>query len=184
MPLTARGCLTVVLLMGATLAPTSGAESIYHWVDDRGVHHYTDTPPDEGVGKFRRIEEIPHDAAADAARQERDREFEQRQELEAVQDRLAEAERQAEDASRRAAEAERKADRLAEEVRRQEENDDSRYSVIYPYWWDHRPHYGRPPVRPPWKPPGDRPRPSKPRPPEDRGQPYPFRPYPYAAPSR
>jgi hypothetical protein len=166
-----------IALLGLTLVSAARADSLFHWVDDKGVHHFTNIPPPEDAEALRRIEEIPYNAAADEERRERDLEFERQRELEAVQEQLEDAERQAEEASRRAEEAERRADRLAEEVRlKAQAAEETRYSVTYPYWWYRPPH-----DRYPWKPrPDQRPR----RPGKDGRADYPYRPYPLPEPRK
>ncbi len=135
-----------IALLGLVPVPAARADSLFHWVDDKGVHHFTNIRPPDGVDNLGHIEEIPYNADADEERRERDSAYQVQRELEAVQERLEDAERQAEEASRRAEEAERKADQLADEVRRKEQVTETRYTVAYPYWWV-RPHR----ERFPWK---------------------------------
>jgi len=44
--------VTVILLAGVlALAPVASEARLYKWVDDKGVTHYTETPPPDGKGK-------------------------------------------------------------------------------------------------------------------------------------
>lgn len=95
------------------LAPSAGAD-IYRWRDAQGVMHFSNQPPPDGVRVLERIEETPHDPAADRERRESEQrvlqDFERReleeQKLRAVE-REREARRRLEEADRRLEEAQR-----------------------------------------------------------------------------
>ncbi len=116
-----------VLLGFLFLIFAPGAEAdIYRWRDGRGVMHFSNQPPPNGVQVLERIEETPHDPAADQERRESDqrvlKDFERR-ELEEAKLRALEQEREA---RRRLEEAERRleeAKRLEERARRSTPDD-------------------------------------------------------------
>ncbi|NNM51168.1 MAG: DUF4124 domain-containing protein [Pseudomonadales bacterium] len=58
---------SIVLTMFMTLALTAGAGGIYTWVDDQGVAHYADTPPNHTSGvQTVRVQDAPSsDAGAE-----------------------------------------------------------------------------------------------------------------------
>ncbi|MEJ5357351.1 MAG: DUF4124 domain-containing protein [Desulfobacterales bacterium] len=94
---------------------------IYRWRDAQGVMHFSNQPPPQGVRVLERIEETPHDPAADRERRDSEQrvleDFERR-ELEEQKRRALEREREA---RRRIEEAERRleeAQRIEERARR------------------------------------------------------------------
>lgn len=128
--------------------------NLYHWTDERGVRHYSNTRPPDGSQAAVLMEEIPYDPESDTARRAREEALLQEREAAELKDRLEEAERKAEEARREAEEAKRKADRLEKELEAKE--DEPSYGIYY-YPRPHRPH--RPPG---WRPPGHRPPGGKP----------------------
>lgn len=67
----AAGGLRVLLLL-VLVAGAAAAGEVYEWIDAQGVRRFSNTPPPDGATVIRKREETPYDAAADAARQERD----------------------------------------------------------------------------------------------------------------
>jgi len=154
------GLAVSVLLLGGPPA----AANLYHWTDEKGVRHYSNTRPPDGAEATVLMEEIPYDPESDVQRRSQEDAMLQEREAEDLKERLEEAERKAEEARREAAEAKRKADRLEKEIEEKEEEEPS-YRIYYP------PH--RPGHRPPgWRPPGQRPPGSKP--PHGRPRPEPY----------
>lgn len=88
-----------------------GWADIYSWVDNNGVRHFSNRPP-ENQQKATRTKEIPHDAAADALQAMRFKEAAGK-----AQQRQVQAEADRVEAERRAAEANEK-ERLAAEKER------------------------------------------------------------------
>ena len=159
-----------LLLLLLFLAHPATAD-LYHWTDENGVRHFSNTPPPEGVDKTIWQEEIPYDPESDDKRRDREDALLQERESAETQRRLEEAERKAEEARREAEAAKRKADRLEEEL--EEEKENRSYGVYY--YRKHRPGH-RPPG---YKPPGQRPPGNKPpgqRPPGWRPKPEPYDP--------
>lgn len=160
----------IVILVGIALVlgGPPAAANLYHWTDEQGVRHYSNTRPPDGTDAAVLMEEIPYDPESDVQRRaQEDAMLEERESAE-LEERLEEAERKAEEARREAAEAKRKADRLEEEIEAQE--DEPSYGIYYPP--------PRPGHRPPgWRPPGQRPpghRPPGNKPPHWRPRPDPY----------
>jgi hypothetical protein len=55
------------LACALALALTAGAESVYKWVDDKGVTHFSQTPPDSSNAQKLEVRSTPASPASDAA---------------------------------------------------------------------------------------------------------------------
>jgi len=75
-----------LIVIGAMLGLIVGAPvqaDIYRWKDAKGVIHFSNEPPPQGVSVIEKIEEAPYDAEADRRRAEEERQLRQeRQKLE------------------------------------------------------------------------------------------------------
>ena len=150
-------CLALTLML--VCANTAWAD-LYHWTDENGVRHYSNTRPPEGEDASEYMEEIPYDPQTDSKRRAVEDAMLQERESAKLKERLEEAERNAEEARRQAEEAKRKAERLEKEL--EEKEDEPSYGVYYYRRYPgHRPPGWRPPgYRPPGhRPPGRRPHP-------------------------
>lgn len=116
----------LVVALCLAMAPSTAGAGLYHWVDEDGVHYYSDHEPLEDAEILQTFPETPHDEEADAERMERYRQWrrqERREFLERMERIRAEEEaRRAEE--RAAAEAERQ--RREEERRVREEEAEER----------------------------------------------------------
>ncbi len=93
---------------------------IYRWTDEKGVQHFSNTPPETPVKNLKRQEEIPYDAEADEARMKEDARWRQQEAERAAAEKRRKAEEKAakeakEAEEKRQAEAERKAEEEAQE---------------------------------------------------------------------
>ncbi len=61
----------LLVVLGVLLPLVAGAE-MYQWVDDKGVRHYTNSPPPEGVSADRSWGEIKSDDKAGRAQKEQE----------------------------------------------------------------------------------------------------------------
>ncbi len=171
MPTTAGTFIILLLLLNGNPV----AADLYHWTDDNGVQHYSNTPPPQGVESSILQKEIPYDPEIDNQRRAREDALLQERESAETRRRIEEAERKAEEAERDAKEAKRKADQLEKEL--EERENDRSYGVYY--YPRRRPGHRPPGQRPPGhRPPGWRPKPepyeTKPsQPPQKRPRPQP-----------
>jgi hypothetical protein len=168
--LQATGWISALMILWAW---HPAAADLYHWVDENGVRHFSNTRPPAGVESSVIGEEIPYDPETDSQRRAQEDAMLKDRESAETQRRLEEAERKAEEARRQAEAAKRKADRLEKELEEQEE--DRSYGVYYPR---RRPGHRPPGYRPPGqRPPGQRPPDWRPRPePYDPKKPWKQRP--------
>jgi hypothetical protein len=146
----------LVLFLSLLGSGGPAAANVYHWTDQNGVRHYTNTRPPQDAEAVEQIEEIPYDPETDGQRRaEEDALLQEREDAE-LRERIEAAEREAREARRQAEEAKRRADRLAKEI--EERDDDPSYGIYYPA---RRPPGWRPPGH---RPPGQRPPAWRPRP--------------------
>lgn len=146
----------LVLFLSLLGSGGPAAANVYHWTDQNGIRHYTNTRPPQDAGAVVQTEEIPYDPETDGRRRAEEDALLQEREAAELQERIAAAEREAQEARRQAEEAKRRADRLAKEIEAQ--NEDRSYGIYYP---PHRPPGWRPPGH---RPPGHRPPAWRPRP--------------------
>jgi chromosome segregation ATPase len=93
----------LLFLIGILLwVPASNAD-VYSWVDENGVKHFGNQPPQDATDVRVVFKEKPHDEAADQQRQE----TENQEVTELIKELDAEEERQAAEDKKKAAEAER-----------------------------------------------------------------------------
>ncbi|MGD8369106.1 MAG: DUF4124 domain-containing protein [Desulfobacterales bacterium] len=111
-------CLAVLGVLLAGTAAT-GAE-IYHWIDQQGVHRYSNQPPPAGVPIIERMDEHRYDPEADRKRRERDavewEQFRQRQEKERREAETREQEQQLQEAIEKQRAQEKKIEALEKKV--------------------------------------------------------------------
>jgi len=162
-----KATLSFVALL--VILPAPAAATVYFWVDEDGVKHFSNTPPPEGAEVLFRQAEIPYDREADQKRHASEALVRQTRELEAARERLAAAEAALDETLRRAQDAEQRADALAVASSRAQDEDEYVYRAVYPYWGYRAPLYR---AKKRWHHPGQRgPRPT----------PYPVGPKPPAA---
>lgn len=159
-----RRAWTAAIFFAAFMAlvPSASEATVYLWVDDEGVKHFSNIPPPEGAEIVFRQEEIAYDQEADIERRSKDDLARQTKQLEEARQRLAAAEAALDETIQRARDAEQRAAELAAAVATESEKPESyRYGVIYPYGF-YRPTIHRYNRR--WHHPGQRP----PRPKPDK----------------
>ncbi len=91
--------MRILLLCACLVAPCALAQQMYKWVDEKGVTHYSETPPPDGTKGASKIEvktPTPERAPADNWR-EREAQSKERRAKQGVQD---EQERMKEDSQR------------------------------------------------------------------------------------
>lgn len=77
---------TLLLLVVAMLAMVTIGATIYKWVDEQGVTHYSETPPPSRKAKELPVQPAPPDAGMEGSKpeakswQQQEKEFKQRQE--------------------------------------------------------------------------------------------------------
>jgi hypothetical protein len=138
------GLWTAAIAFAVCLAslPSPSAATVYFWVDEDGVKHFSNTPPPEGAEVLFRQTEIPYDREADQKRHASEALARQARELEAARERLAEAEAALDDTLQRARDAEQRADALAvAAAARAQDEDEYVYRAVYPYWGYRAPLY-------------------------------------------
>ncbi|WP_373499859.1 DUF4124 domain-containing protein [Desulfococcus sp.] len=100
---------SALLFFGHPGMPAADDPLIYQWMDEKGVRHFSNQPPETSVEKVGSTQEIPYDPDADQARMKEDEAW-------------LEQERQRAEDARRRAEAE-KAARAEKEKRLEEERE-------------------------------------------------------------
>jgi type IV secretory pathway VirB10-like protein len=104
----------VLAWLGCVGTAVAGDEQIYQWTDEKGVQHFSNTPPETPVEDLERMPEIPYDPEADQARMKEDATWLRKEQQRAERERRRMAEEKA------AAEAEKKR-RAAEQEKAQDE---------------------------------------------------------------
>ena len=109
--------------------------ALYHWVDENGVHYYSNEPPLGDAEIVNVLPETPHDEAADRERMEEYRQWRERQSRELrerveriraeEEARRAEERRRAEEARRRREEERRAREEREAERRREDRRDEA-----------------------------------------------------------
>lgn len=109
-PLACAAVAAALLCFALPGSPGADDPLIYQWTDEKGVKHFSNTPPPAPVKNLGTLEEIPYDPGADRERMKEDEAW-----LQEVRQREEEARRKAE-AEKAAREAKAAEDRrLAEE---------------------------------------------------------------------
>jgi hypothetical protein len=66
-----------ILILFFCLSYSAARAEIYFWVDDAGVKHFSNAPPDLDDKEITKIEEVPYDEIADQKRAEAERQMDQ-----------------------------------------------------------------------------------------------------------
>jgi quinol monooxygenase YgiN len=82
--------ISIIFLMWTIIGVSIASADVYTWVDENGVRHYSDSPPESAQDAKVMFEEYAHDEAADKARTAKDKQQLDRlfRELEADQSRV------------------------------------------------------------------------------------------------
>jgi hypothetical protein len=113
--------LNCLAVLGVLLAgPTANGAEIYHWIDQQGVHRYSNQPPPAGVPVIERMDEHRYDPEADRKRREKDavewEQFRQRQEKERKEAQARKQEQQIQEAIEKQRAQEKKIEALEKKI--------------------------------------------------------------------